>query len=241
MKDYTEVMKKLQAPFTPDEIEWRVGSTNKDKTKGLALAYVTNRAIQNRLDDVFGCFNWSNQFKEWKGTSQICGISVYDEDKSQWVTKWDGADDSQTEAVKGGLSDSMKRAAYQWGIGRYLYNLPQTWVNLKDGRYLAETPKLPQWALPEGYKEEKTENRSMNTENNTMPVDLKSENASSKKGGISEKQVNRAIAIAKSKGITLEQIKKGIVRDYNKTEIADLTKSEYDELCSKLEAINKGA
>ena len=84
-----EIMDKLQLPFTPDEIEWRVGSTTKDKTKGLALAYVTNRAIQNRLDDVFGCFGWKNEFKEWKGNSQICGISVYFEDRKEWITKWD--------------------------------------------------------------------------------------------------------------------------------------------------------
>ena len=54
------IIDKLQEPFKESEIEWRVGSTTKDKTKGLALAYVTNRAIQNRLDDVFGIFGWKN-------------------------------------------------------------------------------------------------------------------------------------------------------------------------------------
>lgn len=142
---------KLKAPFKPEEIEFRVGSTNKDKTKGLALAYVTNRAIQNRLDEVFTPFGWQNSFREWKGTSQICGISVWDDKKNEWITKWDGADDSQTEAIKGGLSDSMKRAAYQWGIGRYLYELPDTWVPLDEYKKLAYEPQLPKWALPEGY------------------------------------------------------------------------------------------
>jgi len=153
--DSKEMMKKLQEPFSPDEIEWRVGSTNQDKTKGLALAYVTNRAIQNRLDEVFGVFGWQNEFKEWKGNSQICGISVWDGMGGQWITKWDGSDDSQTEAVKGGLSDSMKRAAYQWGIGRYLYKLPQTWVELEPcGKSckIKKVPSLPAWALPEGTK-----------------------------------------------------------------------------------------
>ena len=51
-----EIMKRLRAPFAPEEIEWRVGATTKDKAKGMALAFVTNRAIQNRLDEVFGCF-----------------------------------------------------------------------------------------------------------------------------------------------------------------------------------------
>lgn len=153
-----ETMKKLQAPFPAECIEWRVGSTNKEKTKGMALAYVTNRAIQDRLDEVFGCFGWKNEFKEWKGNSQLCGISVMFERKSgdmvftEWITKWDGADDSNMEATKGGLSDAMKRAAYQWGIGRYLYKLESIWVPLKDGKYLEHEPQLPEWALPEGYK-----------------------------------------------------------------------------------------
>jgi hypothetical protein len=153
--DWNDLRAKLREPFTPEEIEWRVGSTTNDKTRGLALAYVTNRAIQDRLDDVFGVSNWQNEFKPWKTESQICGISVWDEDKNQWITKWDGADDSQTEAVKGGLSDSMKRAAYQWGIGRYLYKLPQVWVAVEQyGKSvkLKEIPKLPEWALPKGYQ-----------------------------------------------------------------------------------------
>jgi acylphosphatase len=151
--DEREIMKRLQDPFLPEEIEWRVGSTNGDKTKGIALAYITNRAIQNRLDEVFGAFGWRNEFREWKNTSQLCGISVKVD--GEWITKWDGADDSNTEAVKGGLSDAMKRAAYQWGIGRYLYNLENVWVEIvAAGRSfrLKHTPKLPNWALPGGYE-----------------------------------------------------------------------------------------
>lgn len=147
-----EIMMKLQDPFMPDEIEWRVGSTNGDKSKGIALAYVTNRAIQNRLDEVFGAFGWRNEFREWKGNSQLCGISVKVE--GEWITKWDGADDSNMEAVKGGLSDAMKRAAYQWGIGRYLYKMENMWVPIvpagKSYR-LKSPPRLPDWALPSGF------------------------------------------------------------------------------------------
>lgn len=149
--DYKITMEKLQKPFRVDEIEWRVGSTNSDKTKGLALAYVTNRAIQNRLDDVFGIFGWKNEYREWKGKSQICGISVWFEDRNEWITKWDGADDSNMDATKGGLSDAMKRCASQWGIGRYLYKLPQVWCELQSfGRSykLKSKPNLPKWAVP---------------------------------------------------------------------------------------------
>lgn len=152
--DSLEIMKKLQEPFPVEDIEWRVGSTNADKTKGLALAYITNRAIQNRLDEIFGPFGWKNEYREWKNTSQLCGISIKVE--GEWITKWDGADDSNTEATKGGLSDAMKRAGYQWGIGRYLYKLPQTWEAIKQqgkSYVLVKEPQLPAWALPTGTKQ----------------------------------------------------------------------------------------
>ena len=159
--DKNLVMRELQKPFKEEEIEWRVGATNKDKTMGLALPYVTNKAIQNRLDEVFGVFGWKNEFKEWKGNSQLCGISIWDEDKNEWLTKYDGADDTTMESTKGGLSDAMKRAAVQFGIGRYLYKLDPIWVPLKDGKYLDFIPQLPVWALP--YEEQERITREINT------------------------------------------------------------------------------
>lgn len=76
-----------------------------------------------RLDEVAGPGNWKNEFKPWVGNSQLCGISIRNPDTGEWVTKWDGSESTDVEPVKGGLSASMKRAAVQWGIGRYLYNL----------------------------------------------------------------------------------------------------------------------
>ncbi|MDF2499380.1 MAG: ddrA [Anaerosporomusa subterranea] len=148
-----DIKKKLQEPFLPSEVEWRVGATTQDKTKGIALAYVTNRAIQNRLDEVFGPLGWKNEYREWKTNSQLCGISILH--NGEWITKWDGAADSATEATKGGLSDAMKRAAVQWGIGRYLYELENEWVPIepygKNSFKLKSIPFLPPWALPEGF------------------------------------------------------------------------------------------
>ena len=127
-----ELRQALTAPFPNGDIEWRVSATNKEKTKGLAVPYVTNRAIQNRLDDTVGVDGWYNEFTPWKnGTAQLCGISIYLNAHNLWLTKWDGADDSDIEAVKGGLSDSMKRSAVEWGIGRYLYGMTQLWVPIQ--------------------------------------------------------------------------------------------------------------
>ena len=132
-KTAEELRQALSAPFSNGDIEWRISTTNKDKTRGLAVPYVTNRAIQNRLDDTVGIDGWYNDFTPWKeGKAQLCGISIYFTEQNLWLTKWDGADDSDIESVKGGLSDSMKRAAVEWGIGRYLYGMTQDWVAIEQ-------------------------------------------------------------------------------------------------------------
>jgi hypothetical protein len=146
---------KLAAPFPPADVEWKPGATTRDKSKGLAMAYLTSRAVQQRFDDVCGPADWRNEFAPGPDGGVLCGISVRvdrPDGTSEWVTKWDGADNSQVEAVKGGLSGATKRAAVQWGVGRYLYDLPATWVRLDDRGRFAETPKLPASALPEGTR-----------------------------------------------------------------------------------------
>lgn len=130
-----EMQQALAQPFAPEDLEWRIQTTSKDKTRGMAVPYVTNRAIQTRLDEVCGPDNWYNDFKPWhangKKESQLCGIAIHFEGRG-WITKWDGAEDSDVESIKGGLSDSMKRAAVQWGIGRVLYNMDSVWVNIEQ-------------------------------------------------------------------------------------------------------------
>ena len=172
--DWNSAYERLTQPFEASEIEWRVGQISKDKTRGQALPYISNRAIQNRLDEVFGINNWKNEYslikdgvlirkKNNKGEltdnynkdAWLCGISVWDPDKKDWITKWDGAENTDFEQVKGGLSSAMKRAAVQWGIGRYLYDIPEMWVDVepvgsKPSYRLKYIPTLPDWALPGG-------------------------------------------------------------------------------------------
>ena len=143
---------RLADPFPADDVEWKPGATTRDKTKGLAMAYLTSRAVQQRFDDVCGPADWRNEFAPGPDGGVLCGISVFVEREngpSEWVTKWDGADNSQVEAVKGGLSGATKRAAVQWGVGRYLYDLPATWVRLDDRGRFAETPRIPREHLPQ--------------------------------------------------------------------------------------------
>lgn len=154
-----DLQEKLSAPFLPSEIEWRIGATNREKTKGIALPYITNRAIMNRLDDTVGITNWKNEFFI-QDKAKICGISLRID--NEWITKYDGADDTNIEATKGGISNAMKRAAVQWGIGRYLYKLPTIWVaiepNGKSYKIKGKPPELPNWALPDEMKKKTSKN-----------------------------------------------------------------------------------
>lgn len=156
-------LSRLDEPFASGDIEWRVqqsGKTGQGKVYAMVLAYVTNRAIMNRLDEVCGKGFWRNEYQPAPCGGVMCGISIKFD--GEWITKWDAAENTQVEAVKGGMSGAMKRAAVQWGVGRYLYNLEEgfaqtstdknnAWnrAKLKDGTvFWWAPPILPSWALP---------------------------------------------------------------------------------------------
>ena len=133
-----DIFDRLKAPFSPEDIEFRVGSTTRDKSKGLALAYVTSRAIMDRLDSVVGPTEWQNEVKVCDdGVVATLTIRV----GGEWIMRQDGAQFTNIEAFKGGISDALKRVAVLYGIGRYLYSLPQEWVELDNGRMSAQTIK----------------------------------------------------------------------------------------------------
>ena len=154
--DYAEVIERLSALFPASEVKsFPLSVSKKEPWKGLVAFYIDNRAVQQRLDDT--CV-WRNEYKEDPRStgSILCGISVLvDHGGSlQWITRWDGADNSDIEATKGGLSGSMRRAAVQWGIGRYLYEVPSTWQPMKaplgNGKpqYFVNEPRMPARFLP---------------------------------------------------------------------------------------------
>lgn len=119
----------LAAPFTASQINWRVGSTTKDKTKGMALGFLDARDVMRRLDGVCSPGNWQNKYSWSDGKTVVCDIGI--RVSGEWVWKSNGAGDTDIEAEKGKLSDAFKRAAVLWGVGQYLYNLPNTWVSLE--------------------------------------------------------------------------------------------------------------
>lgn len=173
----------LAAPFRPDQIEWRIGECGVKQGGEVwakCFAYMDNRAVQIRLDEVVGPGNWQCKFEQIDG-GFLCGIGIKiwtdDEDSkvptAEWVWQWDGAEKTDFEAIKGGLSGAMKRAAVHWGLGRYLYDLPEGWAETsldrkpnwnyaktKDGKaFYWQPPRLPEWALPKGTQGQAVQER----------------------------------------------------------------------------------
>lgn len=144
-------LRRLAAHFPPDAISWRVGPVNNREsgkaTKGIALAYLDARDVQDRLDAVCGPENWQVRHPWSVGNKLACEIGVRVD--GEWIWKGDGAGESDMEAEKGAFSDSFKRAAVRFGIGRYLYDIDSPWVEIEPmGKSYkikdSEKPKLRQ-------------------------------------------------------------------------------------------------
>jgi hypothetical protein len=128
MRTAIEIYDELSSPFSADEIDWRVGSTTADKSKGMALAYIDARAVMDRLDTVCGPDGWQNNNVYGPGGSVVCNLGV--RMNGEWIWKADGAGATDVEGEKGAISDALKRAAVRFGVGRYLYELKSPWVAL---------------------------------------------------------------------------------------------------------------
>jgi len=156
-----QALANLSLPFPAKDIEWRAGQVTKDGKKCSLLAYITARAVMDRLDEVVGPENWQANYQASPiGNGLECQLSIRML-SGEWVTKTDAAEPTQIESVKGAYSDALKRAAVHWGIGRYLYNLDMQWATISSSRtagavYIsskgksgyAKPPKLPSWAIP---------------------------------------------------------------------------------------------
>lgn len=132
----------LKKPFPVSSLKWRIGNKNREGTKANMLVYVDARMVQDRLDEVVGAGNWQFETRSMNSVNRQgntftiigrLGIKINDE----WIWKEDGAENSDIEAAKGGISDAFKRAAVQWGIGRYLYNASDysTWAEVKSNDF----------------------------------------------------------------------------------------------------------
>ena len=136
-------VKDLAAPLTTDQVEFRVQSINNGGYATI-LVYKDARVDQQRLDDVVGPLGWSRRHT---GNNHNCIVSVWCSEKKEWVSKEDTGTKSNTEAEKGLASDSFKRACFNWGIGRELYDYPKISVKLNQNEWKKDPKPKATWDL----------------------------------------------------------------------------------------------
>lgn len=252
-------MSKLEfRTLKASEIDVRVQSVTE---KGLILLlYKDARCDMNILDETVGPLNWQRTHEVVNG-NLFCTLSIYDENKKEWVSKQDVGTESNTEKEKGQASDSFKRACFNWGIGRELYTSPFIWVkaeqcNIKPTTFNGKTifkcnDKFEVVSID--YKDKvitnlviKNVNKkincysfgSFNMVHNEAAADTEvntlADNVPPVKK-ITKAQLNRLIAIGITAGVKEEDIIKVSKHDYNKEILSDLNKTEYDSICKRLE------
>lgn len=118
--------------LTANDVECRIKKITNEGA--VLLLYKTARVDMRILDEVYGSMNWQRHH-EVINNNLFCTISVWDSEKSQWISKQDVGTESNAEAEKGQASDAFKRAGFAWGIGRELYDAPFIWISGKVGKY----------------------------------------------------------------------------------------------------------
>jgi hypothetical protein len=130
---------QLNTPLPIEQIDFRVQSINKGGYATI-LAYKDARADMNRLDSVLGVLGWQKKYELIDG-NLFCSVGIYNEQTKDWIWKMDVGTESNTEKEKGQASDAFKRACFNLGIGRELYEYPIIQIKLDDSEFDKTTNK----------------------------------------------------------------------------------------------------
>lgn len=231
------------------EVECRVAQVT---AKGVSLLlYKDARCDMNILDETVGPMNWKRSH-EFKDGRLYCTVSIWDDEKGQWISKEDVGVESNAEPEKGQSSDSFKRACVNWGIGRELYSSPFIWVPEQFVNILNDRGKLKtkdkfvvrKMTVNDGkitdliiFNQTKNVcafsllNNAQKTQTSASQNNGKSEQLTP--GGLSTKQLKYIFAKANESGIDTDGLKKGIKKYFGKDSINDITKAEMDILLEK--------
>ena len=142
------ILSALAAPFDRDDLKFRPGAVSGNRA--LALPYIDARAVMERLDTVVGAANWQDAYELLPDGSALCRLQLRLD--GEWIVKADvGGPSEQSDEGdrhKAAVSDALKRAAVKWGIGRFLYSLPQIWADFDPAKKrFVRTPELPRSAV----------------------------------------------------------------------------------------------
>jgi len=170
MSQLSDVMTGLNRPTPMEERRYRIGRVVNDKNgKATVLTYVDARYVMDVLDEICGADNWSNEFMEIKG-NLFCKITIAVAEEQEigkyfirQVSKMDVGVPSNFESEKGEASDSFKRCAVHFGIGRDLYHVGTMYATCVQGR--------SGWMLPHDWQPDDEQKQSISFTPATVDVE----------------------------------------------------------------------
>ena len=146
-----KILEQLSFPFPAKALQWRVGPCNRDKTRGVALAYVDSRDYIERLNAVLG-LGWEDAYTfTVVGTRIVCKCELRLHLGGQSIVRTGDGDCelSDPNATTVASAQAFKRACVKFGLGAYLYGLPLEWVALEGDKNI---PSEVQISLNAAYK-----------------------------------------------------------------------------------------
>ncbi len=144
---WNELLTKLAVAFAVSDVQWRAGSTSRDKKRAQALPYAEPRVYEDRLNALCPGL-WSVSFKPWGEGRLICELSITAEnERGELVAATRSSTGEENDGFAPGTAceaQAFKRACSRFDLGRYLYDIPISWVDYDQAsRKLTETPTLP--------------------------------------------------------------------------------------------------
>ena len=141
-EQYLAVKAELERPFDPALVRWKPQATSRDGKRALAVAYVDARTYARRLDEaeglVPGCEPWQKRLEVLDlgdRVGAVCHLTV------AAVTRFGDGEclknsgrKVEPNAVTSASAQAFKRACVAFGLGRYLYGLPEVWVDYDPTR-----------------------------------------------------------------------------------------------------------
>ena len=211
------------------EIDCRINTINE---KGLTLLlYKDARCDMNILDETVGCMNWQ---REHTRDNANCIVSIYDEEKKQWVSKEDTGTESFTEKEKGLASDSFKRACFNWGIGRELYTSPFIWISKENYTPTEKNGKLTTYDTFRVKQIRYNEEREID---GLVIVNAKNNKVVFEYGGMIDANTIQDMEIQEGQKQRIKELDKQLIKSYldelGKAKISELTYGEANELLER--------
>lgn len=126
----------LSEPFPFDAVAVKPGVLSRDGSRGLALAFVDPRAYMERLDAVVGPEHWSVSY-QIAPLGVVCRLTILGHVRED-VGDFPPEDDPNR--MTSAAMQAFKRCCAAFGLGRYLYHLPQVWADYDDARKSFKDP-----------------------------------------------------------------------------------------------------